>query len=199
MAKNPYYVYALKDPRTNPMRPFYIGKGKGRRIDLHVLKVDKTEKGKTIKAILDAGLQVEQEILVGDLTEGQALKIEAELIAAFGVTSQGGLLTNTVKPNTNNISEKLSINVPAGTYEKAQLGLELLKNAVVELAKANKDGLRNADVAKSLGIQSAHGGEDFLSYSILGLLIYERQIIKVESGKRKSKYYSAKQKRQSGK
>lgn len=26
MKKNPFYVYSLKDPRTKPAKPFYIGK-----------------------------------------------------------------------------------------------------------------------------------------------------------------------------
>ena len=29
--KNPFYVYALKDPREKPAKTFYIGKGTGTR------------------------------------------------------------------------------------------------------------------------------------------------------------------------
>ena len=148
MAQSPFYVYALKDPRTKPARPFYIGKGTGNRAWEHLAKVDDSEKGKAIEAIHAAGMNVLHTVISGGLTEEQALKIEAELISAFGIRSQGGLLTNRVRPNPENISRKVKLNIPDGCYEKAQMGLELLKAAVLELAKANPDGIKNSDAAK---------------------------------------------------
>lgn len=44
--------------------------------------------------------------------------------------------------------------MPSGSVEKAQLALELLKSAVLELAQANPDGITNSDTAKTLGLQS---------------------------------------------
>ncbi|PLC49465.1 hypothetical protein CR159_12735 [Pollutimonas subterranea] len=52
---NPYYIYALKDPRTTPAVPFYVGKGTGVRAWEHTLKVDSTRKGKRIAEIHAAG------------------------------------------------------------------------------------------------------------------------------------------------
>ena len=75
-----YYVYALKDPRQNPATAFYIGKGTGNRAWQHVLRVDETLKGQRIKQIRDAGVEVATIVLVEDLTEEQAIKVEAELI-----------------------------------------------------------------------------------------------------------------------
>tara|TARA_B100000749_G_scaffold208292_1_gene163320 strand:+ start:432 stop:1007 length:576 start_codon:yes stop_codon:yes gene_type:complete len=185
MAQSPFYVYALKDPRTKPARPFYIGKGTGNRAWEHQAKVDDSEKGKVIEAIHAAGLNVLHTVISGGLTEEQALKIEAELISAFGIRSQGGLLTNRVRPNPENISRKVKLNIPDGCYEKAQMGLELLKAAVLELAKANPDGIKNSDAAKYLGLQSDYGGgsKDYLSYSLLGLLMKEGRIGRSELGK----------------
>jgi uncharacterized protein len=40
-----FYVYALKDPRTSPAKPFYIGKGVGTRAWDHLLRPDETAKG----------------------------------------------------------------------------------------------------------------------------------------------------------
>ena len=175
MAQNPFYVYALKDPRSKPAKPFYIGKGTGNRVWEHQMQINDSEKGAVIKAIHAAGFSVLHTIISDNLTEEQSLKIEAELIAGFGIRSQGGLLTNRVKPNPNNISKRVKANVPDGCYEKAQMALGLLKSAVMELAKANPEGIKNSDAAKYLGLQSDYGGgsKDYLSYSILGILIKE--------------------------
>ncbi len=137
MAQNPFYVYALKDPKDRPPKPFYIGKGTGNRAWEHQANIDDSEKGLLIKQIKDSGHSVIHTIMADNLTEHQALKIEAELISAFGIRSQGGLLTNKVRPNPENISHRIKANIPDGCYEKAQMALELMKSAVMELAKAN--------------------------------------------------------------
>lgn len=89
MAQNPFYVYALKDPRGKPAKPFYIGKGTGNRAWEHQSNIDDSEKGLLIKQIREAGCNVIHTIIADNLTEQQALKIEAELISAFGIRSQG--------------------------------------------------------------------------------------------------------------
>ena len=185
MAQNPFYVYALKDPRENPAKTFYIGKGTGNRAWEHQAKIDDSEKGQVIQAIHEAGLFVLHTVISDNLTEEQSLKIEAELIAGFGIRSQGGLLTNRVKPNPNNISKRIKVNIPDGCYEKAQMGLGILKSAVMELAKANPEGIKNADAAKHLGLQSDYGGgsKDYLSYSILGVLMKEGRMVRNEKKK----------------
>ena len=185
MPQNPFYVYALKDPRQKPAKPFYIGKGTGNRAWEHQLRPDDSEKGEVIKGIQDAGLKVLHTVLADNLTEEHALKLEAELISAFGIRKYGGMLTNKVRPNPNNISRRIKVNVPEGCYEKAQMGLELVKSAVMELAKANPDGIKNSDAAKYLGLQSDYGGgsKDYLSYSILGILMKEGKIKRNEKKK----------------
>lgn len=185
MAQNPFYVYALKDPREKPARPFYIGKGTGNRAWEHQANVDDSEKGRLIQEIQAAGQKVIHTIIADNLTEQQALKIEAELISAFGVRSQGGLLTNKVRPNPDNIKRNVGLNIPDGCYEKSQMALDLLKSAVMELAKANPSGISNSDAAKYLGLQSDYGGgsKDYLSYSILGLLMKEGRLAR--NGSRK--------------
>lgn len=182
MATNFYYVYALKDPRQNPARPFYIGKGTGSRAFDHLVKPDATRKYARIKEIKSSGVEPMVDILVDDLTESQALKLESELISAFGTEETGGILTNAVVPTGLGGKQRDGIVVPQGAVERAQLGLELLKSSVLELAKANSNGILNSDAASLLGLRSDYQGKqkDYLSYSVLGLLMREGKIIRVE-------------------
>lgn len=178
MANNFFYVYALKDPRSSPAMPFYIGKGTGSRAFDHLVKPDTTRKYLRIKDIFEAGYSPLVAILVDDLTEVQALKIEAELIAAFGTQESGGLLTNAVVPSGISGKKRKGIVLPHGAVERAQLGLDLLKTAILELVKANPDGITNSDAASLLGLRSDYQGKqkDYLSYSLLGLLLREGKI-----------------------
>lgn len=162
---NPYYIYALKDPRVSPARPFYIGKGTGSRAWEHTLRIDRTRKGARIAEIQDSGHLVVTTVLADDLTEAQALKLESELISAFGTEATGGLLTNSVVPSGAQGKPRRGVTVPAGSVEKAQVGLNLLKSAVLELAQANPAGITNSDTSKALGLQSdyAGGSKDYLS------------------------------------
>ena len=185
---NPYYIYALKDPRTTPAAAFYIGKGTGVRAWEHTLKIDKTRKGDRIAEIHAGGHEVVTTVLADDLTEHQALKLEAELISAFGTESTGGTLTNSVVPAGSIKTARKGLVVPSGSVEKAQIGLELLKSSVLELARANPDGILNSDAAKALGLQSDYlgGSKDYLSWSVLGLLMREGKMVRMEPKRHKA-------------
>jgi hypothetical protein len=98
MSKGAYYVYRLKDPRSSHAAPFYLGKGTGIRAWEHELKSDGSSKGNRISDIKNAGLDVIVSTLADGLSESQALKLEAELISAFGTEATGGPLTNAVIP-----------------------------------------------------------------------------------------------------
>jgi hypothetical protein len=181
MATNFFYVYALKDPRTSPAKPFYIGKGTGSRAFDHLVTPDATKKYAKIKEITAAGATPMVDILVEDLTEAQALRLEAELIAAFGTIETGGVLTNAVVPSGLGGKTRKGIVVPQGAVERAQLGLDLIKTGILELAKANPDGITNSDAASLLGLRSDYRGKqkDYLSYSVLGLLMREGRVVRV--------------------
>lgn len=173
MAETSYYVYALKDPRSSPAQSFYIGKGTGTRSHDHLLKPDKSQKGRRIQEILGSGQKVLVARLVEDLSEVQALKLEAELISAYGTVATGGPLTNAVLPSGLGHKVRRTVVVPQGVKEKAQMALQLLKSAVLEFARANPSGITNAETASVLGLRSDYGGgsKDYLSYSLLGMLM----------------------------
>jgi hypothetical protein len=185
MAETSYYVYALKDPRSSPAKPFYIGKGTGTRAYDHLIKPDESRKGHRIREIAKAGYEVLVTQLADGLSELQAMKIEAELISAFGTEATGGFLTNSVIPSGNVSKPRKTLIVPAGVVEKAQLGLALIKDAILELAKANSTGITNSDAASALGLRSDYGGgsKDYLSYSVIGLLIREGKLARDGSSK----------------
>lgn len=182
-----YYVYSLKDPRENPAKVFYIGKGTGSRSTDHLKNIDSTRKGKLIQDILDSGHHPITAIIVDHLTEEQALKIELELITSFGTIDSGGTLYNTVIPRTIKRKVDKKITTPNGAVEKAQLGLKLLKDSITQLAEENSSGITNSDCAHYLGLQSDNEGnqQDYLTYSILGLLLKEGVLQSKKIGNRR--------------
>jgi hypothetical protein len=157
--------------------------GTGSRAFDHLVTPDSTRKYKRIREIIQSGREPLVDILVDDLTETQALRVEAQPIAAFGTEETGGLLANVVVPAGVREKQDERIVVPQGTVERAQLGLEFLKTAVLDLARANQHGITNSDAARLLGLRSDYRGrqKDYLSYSVLGLSLREGRIKRREA------------------
>lgn len=186
-----FYVYALLDPREEPPRPFYIGKGSGSRAYSHFSESGQGRKNSRIREIHSAGHEVVVRELVSDLSEPAALRIEAQLISAHGTVDHGGTLLNKVQPSGSVKRNGSCIAVPDGSTEKAQIGLGLIKEAILELAAANPDGIRNADAVAHLGLQSDHAGQNknYLSWSVFGILMREGRVKKISGAPGKAAHY----------
>lgn len=102
--------------------------------------------------------------------------------------ANGGTLTNTISPSGQLSKVRRGLIVPSGSVDRAQVALELLKAAVLELAQANPEGITNSDTAKTLGLQSNYlgGSKDYLSWSLLGLLMQEGKMVRAEQKKHKA-------------
>ena len=75
-----YYVYIYSNPITEEI--FYVGKGKGNRVFLHLTEESETEKVKYLLDLKLKGLKPKIEILIhGIEDEETALRVEAEIIS----------------------------------------------------------------------------------------------------------------------
>lgn len=90
-----YYVYLYIDPRPGKSgRPFYVGKGRGRRALAHLMDKSESDKTRVLKELSEAGLKPRIEILARSLPDGEtALRIEAAVIDLLGLDN----LTNLVR------------------------------------------------------------------------------------------------------
>lgn len=125
--------------------------------------------------------------MVDKLTEAQALRIEMALISCFGTIDTGGTLYNTVIPSSIKRRLDNKLVVPKGAIEKAQMGLRLLKDSIMNFAIENPQGITNSDCAHYLGLQSNNNGnqQDYLTYSVLGLLVNEGELQTKKLGSRR--------------
>jgi len=62
--------------------------------------------------------------------------------------------------------------------QKAQLGLATIKEAILEILEEHRGGLKNSEIADMLGLRSDYlgGQKDYLTWSVLGLLLNDHII-----------------------
>jgi len=58
-------------------------------------------------------------------------------------------------------------------------GLKLIKEAILECLKNHPEGIGNSEIAKELNLESDFQGKqkNYITYSVLGLLLKENKII----------------------
>jgi hypothetical protein len=127
-----YYVYMLIDPTTD--KPFYVGKGKGKRATFHLKETKETtiniRKYNKIQSILKLGLNPKIDYYAVDLSEQDAYNIETTLIKKYGRKGydNDGILLNICEdnrpPGSNNFTtDNPSRRMKGKTYEELY-GLE---------------------------------------------------------------------------
>ena len=74
-------------------------------------------------------------------------------------------------------------------HEKAQAGLEMIKEAIISELEHHPHGMTNAEVVNRLGLESDfEGGQrNYLSWSILGILLGEGKV--TMTGERRNRTY----------
>lgn len=94
-----WYVYVYYDPRN--FQPFYIGKGKGKRLTAHGSDPQDTNKTATIRAIRATGLEPTIRVIANRLTEEQAFLVEKTLLwSTRGLTNMApGNFKENFRPN----------------------------------------------------------------------------------------------------
>lgn len=178
MTDSTYFVYALKDPRREPPVPFYVGRQTGSRAYDHLVRADDSPRGRRIRDIADAGQQVQVSLLVEDVSEAEAIRVVARLISQHGLASHGGTLVN---PEVRRgASARLDDLARPEGYERELAGrLSALLDLVLSLARANPEGIGDADLVNQLD-DGLHPPGHFagLAHCLLDLLVREGSLVR---------------------
>lgn len=135
-----YYVYQYVDPRTN--KPFYIGKGEGKRYLRHLTETkDNTENYKKwayIQGLRNKGLEPIVEKIQENMTQDAAYNLETILIKKYGRKGidEDGILTNILldarppcaKGRTISEEHKTRISVANSGKNNAMSGLKWFRS-----------------------------------------------------------------------
>jgi hypothetical protein len=117
-----YYVYALRDPRTKTV--FYIGKGKGGRINAHQKEAGENleserAKVRTINEIEASGLELELLFLrTGIEDEDTAFAIEQAVIDSYAASTLP--LTNLVRGHRSTFHGLAALPAVVARFQAAQ-------------------------------------------------------------------------------
>ena len=78
------------------------------------------------------------------------------------------------------------LKISSVAVESAKTGLNLLKGAILEVIHANPEGVSNTELARLLNLESDFNGnqKNYLTYSLLGLLLKENKIHRDERTKK---------------
>lgn len=157
-----YYVYVLRRPDViwvdGLPKPFYVGKGKGNRINYHVCHYgENSYKENVIKKIKGLGLKVIHEKVIENLTEKEAFLEEMKLIKFYGrYNNRTGILTN-VTDGGNGISGHVHSLETREKISVGHIGIQKSPETCQKLSLAGK-GRKLTEACKKK-ISQAHLGK----------------------------------------
>jgi uncharacterized protein len=114
---NDYYVYVYIDPRN--FEEFYYGKGRGSRKEAHLFDIGDSPKTKRISEIKLSGLAPIIRVISRNLTEDQALLVEATLLWKLGKYTTNlvaGHFTDNLRPHDTMHRELSGFDFQNGLY-----------------------------------------------------------------------------------
>ncbi|MFH1121904.1 MAG: hypothetical protein V1775_18950 [Bacteroidota bacterium] len=81
---------------------------------------------------------------------------------------------------TRHKKEKVELLISPEAINNSKTGLMLLKKAIEEVIELNPDGVKNTELARHLGLETDFNGNqrNYLTYSLLGLLMKEHKIFR---------------------
>lgn len=143
-----YYVYGLFTPNGVP---FYIGKGKDRRINEHFRNYRLKEDNYKNRVIKKYGVSaIKREILCYFDSEGSAYDFEEYLISVYKLKNDGGCLTNILRHNKDYPKVSQEVNLKKGIAS-----IKYPESTIAEVYKLYfTDCIRALQIAKQFGMSA---------------------------------------------